>query len=160
VYRCPANWYEDDVAIRLRLKRRDQGDQPRKVPRRYVRDANKARINREAKEAAERAFCGQFAAAVGAACRTLDVMESDMHGPCRVAKVVTARFVVSWIAHRHLGKSLPWIGKRLRRDHSTIHYNVYMVDHNWSRYEPFVMVVADAIGLNLRPAATQEEVAA
>jgi chromosomal replication initiation ATPase DnaA len=158
VFLGPAHFYEDDHAIKLRLKRRDDGDKPRKVTRAYVRDANKAQLRREARQEADRAFCGQFAAAIDAACRILDVMESDMHGPCRVAKVATARFVVSWIAHRHLGKSLPWIGKRLHRDHSTIHYNVHMVDDNWPRYEPFVMAVADAIGLNLRP--KQDEVAA
>jgi hypothetical protein len=148
----PANFYEDDVAIKLRLKRRDNGDdtdKPRKATRAYIRDANKAHLRCLEKQEADRAFCGQFAATVDAACRVLEVLESDLYGPCRVGKVKTARFVVAWIANRHLCRSMCWIGKRLRRDHSTIHHSVYTVDSQWPRYEPFVMAVADAIGLDL-----------
>ena len=137
----PAHFYEDDMAIKLRLRRAGSG----RTTRQMQRNAAKARICPEAQIEAEK-FTSQFKACVAAACAKLDVQESELYSASRMPRVTTARFVIAWIGYRRLNKSYHWLGHRLKRDHSTIVHSVRTVDENWPRFEPFVAAVAEACG--------------
>jgi len=139
----PAEFYEDDVAIRLKLKKR--GDISVQLPpaRRVIRpktDDRRAFVLDVHKD------CTKFQAFIAAACAFTDTKESELFGTGRIPRIAVTRKMVVWFAHCQLGRSYHWIGRKLMRDHSTIVYAVQNVNENWPQFESKIHRVAEMIG--------------
>ena len=139
----PAEWYEDDLAIRMKLKKRgDDGVQTKPVRRvvkptpedrrQFVLDAHKD--------------CSKFRAFIAAACSYTGTTESELFGTGRSSHTSYTRKLIAWFTHRQLGKSYHWVGRKLLRDHSTIVYIIQDVEAKWPQFEAQIRNVAEMIG--------------
>lgn len=139
----PAEWYEDDLAIRMKLKKRgDDGVQTKPV-RQVVR--LKPEDRREFVLDAHR-DCSKFQAFIDAACAYTGTTRSELFGTGRFSHVSYTRKLIAWFAYHQLGKSYHWIGRKLLRDHSTIVYIIQDVNAKWPQFEAQIRKVAEMIG--------------
>ena len=61
-------------------------------------------------------------------CAAAGVEAFEVMSGSRTADLVRPRQVLCWIAHRRIGRSLPFIAHFIRRDHTTVLHAVKRVD--------------------------------
>jgi hypothetical protein len=65
-----------------------------------------------------------------AACRYFDIDPIDLDSSRRTLKLVYPRQLVMYLAKKKTGKSLPEIGRRLKRDHTTVLHGVRKIEQS------------------------------
>ena len=79
-------------------------------------------------------------------CRAALVTPSAIRSGSRKASLARPRQIFCWIAHRRLGRSLPWIGQIISRDHTTVLHGVRRVDRAiWEDDERFTSIIREAM---------------
>lgn len=142
MFRGPAHFYEDQDAIRLRLKRRETT--------KAVADPQAEKAAKEQRKIelalADRQFIGTFSKLVLAACHVMRVGEKDFYSTARTPDILKARWIVCWMASTQFNRSYKNIGDRIGRDHATVIHAVNTVNDKWETYAPLIQRVAEIIG--------------
>jgi len=85
-----------------------------------------------------------------AAARVFGLEVSDIYSDRRAQRVARARQIVCWLARAHTYMSLPQIGRRLRRDHTTVLHAVQTIDRRIQTDEELrrcIALIEKAIGV-------------
>jgi chromosomal replication initiator protein len=68
----------------------------------------------------------------------------DMYGPRRLRWIARPRQIAMYLTRELTGHSLPRIGREFRRDHSTVHHGIHLVEE-LCRSDPETLAAVDAL---------------
>ena len=71
---------------------------------------------------------------IQAAMSVFIVTKAELLGPCRSARFVRARHVAWYICRKHTKASLPALGRRFGKDHTSILYGIQKIESNLEAY--------------------------